>query len=430
MREGYKKTKLGVIPKEWKIVKLDRILDTFGGYAFKSSKFKTKKYHKAYQVIRMGNVQMGVLETEKDPVYLDEIEIDENRKRYILSEKDILISLTGTVNKRDYGNVCYITEDNKYVVNQRVGCIRSKSDDKSIINKYIYYFMQSNVFRNQFFILGIGGTGNQANVSLKDMNEIDIVLPLYQEQSKIASILSSVDEHIEEVDGMIEDLKELKKGLMQKLLTGQYTIENGKLVKTKEFKKTRLGMIPKSWELKNLFEVVDVIMGQSPKSENYNENNDGLPLIQGNADCKNRKTSPRVYTSQITKKCVIGDIIMTVRAPVGAVSKSYHNACIGRGVCALQPRDIDSEYLFQYMIKVEDSWSRLSQGSTFTAINSKDVKNFKVLVPPLKEQKKVASILSSVDLRIAIYKAEKQDLQQLKKGLMQQLLTGKVRVKV
>ncbi len=63
-------------------------------------------------------------------------------------------------------------------------------------------------------------------------------------------------------------------------------------------------------------------MGQSPKSDTYNTDNIGMPLIQGNADCKNRKTQPRTYTTEPTKKCFVGDIIMTVRAPVGAISKS------------------------------------------------------------------------------------------------------------
>jgi type I restriction enzyme S subunit len=94
--------------------------------------------------------------------------------------------------------------------------------------------------------------------------------------------------------------------------------------------------IPEGWEEKELIKVATIKMGQSPSSDNYNDEGRGVYLIQGNADCNNRKTSPRVWTTQITKTCDIGDIIMTVRAPVGAISKCLHYACIGRGVCSIK----------------------------------------------------------------------------------------------
>lgn len=191
------------------------------------------------------------------------------------------------------------------------------------------------------------------------------------------------------------------------------------------YKKTMVGVIPEDWEVEKLEKVSEIIMGQSPRSENYNSEGVGLPLIQGNADCINRKTNPRLFTSQITKKCNYGDIIMTVRAPVGAISKSIHKACIGRGVCALRVNEnYNNEFLYQYLINFENKWDNLSQGSTFTAVNSKDIKTVKVPLPPLKEQKKIASILSSVDEHIEEVNGMIEDLKELKKGLMQKLLTG------
>jgi len=180
--------------------------------------------------------------------------------------------------------------------------------------------------------------------------------------------------------------------------------------------------LPEGWREVRLEEICEVNMGQSPKSETYNENNIGLPLIQGNADIKNRKTLPRVYTSEPTKQCDIGDIIMTVRAPVGAIAKSYHNACIGRGVCALKPKE-NNNFLYHFLVNYEDKWNKLSQGSTFTAVNGNDIKNIKILYPPLEEQKKIAEILSSVDQKIAFVDKQIEETELLKKGLMQKLLT-------
>ncbi|SFP86377.1 restriction endonuclease subunit S [Hydrogenimonas thermophila] len=180
--------------------------------------------------------------------------------------------------------------------------------------------------------------------------------------------------------------------------------------------------LPEGWREVRLEEICEVNMGQSPKSETYNENNIGLPLIQGNADIKNRKTLPRVYTSEPTKQCDIGDIIMTVRAPVGAIAKSYHNACIGRGVCALKPKE-NNDFLYHFLVNYEDKWDKLSQGSTFTAVNGNDIKNIKILYPPLEEQKKIAEILSTVDQKIDFVDKQIEETETLKKGLMQKLLT-------
>jgi type I restriction enzyme S subunit len=180
--------------------------------------------------------------------------------------------------------------------------------------------------------------------------------------------------------------------------------------------------LPEGWRIANLGDISNIIMGQSPKSECYNEKKEGYPLIQGNADCKNRKTVPRIYTSELIKECHKGDIIMTVRAPVGAISKSYHNACIGRGVCAIRPKE-NEEYLYQYLIYFESQWEKLSQGTTFTAVSGSDIKNLKIPLPPLKEQKKIAEILSTVDKKIAFVDKSIEETQTLKKGLMQKLLT-------
>jgi type I restriction enzyme S subunit len=189
------------------------------------------------------------------------------------------------------------------------------------------------------------------------------------------------------------------------------------------YKDTKIGRILKDWEVTQLASVCDIIMGQSPSSESYNEDSIGLPLVQGNADIKSRITKPRIYTSQITKISEVDDIIMTVRAPVGAIAKSNIKSCIGRGVCALRVKSIDNEFLYQMLIEKETSWIRLEQGSTFSAVNSKDIKTFKIALPPLPEQQKIAAILSTVDEQISITDKIIEKSKELKKGLMQKLFS-------
>ena len=176
------------------------------------------------------------------------------------------------------------------------------------------------------------------------------------------------------------------------------------------------------WDKPKLSSVSDVIMGSSPSSLSYNENKIGLPLLQGNADIKNRLSTPRIYTTEITKECEIGDILLSVRAPVGTVAKSLHNACIGRGISALSAKKPNSqEYIYQWLFSYESSWAKISQGGTFDAVNSDDIKNLLVPIPKPKEQQKIASCLSSLDALITAQSEKIEQLKLHKKGLMQNL---------
>lgn len=184
------------------------------------------------------------------------------------------------------------------------------------------------------------------------------------------------------------------------------------------------------WEGRRLGDVTSIVMGQSPDSTSYNSNGIGLYLIQGNADIKKRKTLPRVWTDAPTKECKVGDIIMTVRAPVGAVAKSIHNACIGRGVCAIRNNQHSiSNYIYQFLLDFENKWVKFEQGSTFTAVNTKDVKLLKLILPPLPEQTKIAEFLTAVDNKIEQLSKKQELLGEYKKGLMQKIFAQEIRFK-
>lgn len=196
-------------------------------------------------------------------------------------------------------------------------------------------------------------------------------------------------------------------------------------------RKKRFHKFNKEWIDVHLSDISNIVMGTSPSSRSYNENNLGLPLIQGNADILNRKSSPRIFTSEITKECTVGDILLSVRAPVGTVAISQHRACIGRGIASIKAKkDFNQEFLYQWFLWFEPKWGMLSQGSTFESISSGDIKSLKLLIPDLEEQQKIAVVLSTTDREIKNIKQELNCLKQEKKALMQHLLTGKKRVKV
>ena len=182
------------------------------------------------------------------------------------------------------------------------------------------------------------------------------------------------------------------------------------------------------WSEKPLSDLAVITMGQSPSSAFYNLLGEGSPLIQGNADIKDRKTIERVWTTQGNKRCNLGDLILTVRAPVGAVAVASKNACIGRGVCGLKPFG-HSGFLFHALVYAEDQWQTLEQGSTFTAANSDQVGQFRLFVPDDKnEQGAIAEALSDVDGLIGALDALIAKKRAIKQAAMQQLLTGKTRL--
>ncbi|MEI7463645.1 MAG: restriction endonuclease subunit S, partial [Candidatus Taylorbacteria bacterium] len=167
---------------------------------------------------------------------------------------------------------------------------------------------------------------------------------------------------------------------------------------------------------------------QSPVSSAYNLDGDGLPLIQGNNDMNNRLSAPRQWTSEITRTCEPNDILMSVRAPVGDIALSIHKACIGRGVCAIRPY-INYKFVYQFLISFEKSWDKYSQGSTFTAVNSADIKGLEFSIPfDANEQTAIANILSIFDEGIEQLKSKIDLLKQRKKSLMKNLMGGKQRL--
>lgn len=184
------------------------------------------------------------------------------------------------------------------------------------------------------------------------------------------------------------------------------------------------------WEEKKLWEVSNIIMGQSPDSNSYNTIWKWKFLIQWNADINWRITNPRNYTSEITKECNIWDIILTVRAPVWYVAKSNNNACIGRWVCAINNKNnSDINFIYQFLLNYEPKWWKYSQWSTFTAVNSWDIRGLDISIPSLPEQQKIASFLSSVDEKIEKIKEKKKNLEEYKKWVMQKIFSQEIRFK-
>ena len=156
-----------------------------------------------------------------------------------------------------------------------------------------------------------------------------------------------------------------------------------------------------SWEQRKLGDVVQITMGQSPDGSTYSDEPSDYILVQGNADMQNGWVCPRIWTTQITKKADAGDLIMSVRAPAGAMGKTAYNAVIGRGVAAIK----GNEFIYQLLVKMDMDgfWKTLSCGSTFESLNSDNIKNAEVKVPTTAEQVQIGDFFRHLDNLITLH---------------------------
>lgn len=203
---------------DWKDRKINEICIPRAGFAFNSKKFTEN----GIQIIRMGNLYAGKLNLSRSPVFYDISDVDDNIiKRSMVHDGDILLTLTGTKYKRDYGYAVCIEGEHELLVNQRILCL---SPTEKIDKEYLLYYLRSEIFRDIFFSNETGGV-NQGNVSSKFVENIEIKLPSIEEQKEISKILKNIltkEEQAKELaEFVIEQIELMKKSILAKAFRGE-----------------------------------------------------------------------------------------------------------------------------------------------------------------------------------------------------------------
>ena len=163
-----------------------------------------------------------------------------------------------------------------------------------------------------------------------------------------------------------------------------------------------LGRVPRNWSTTKLKFVSNIEMGNSPKSEYYNKEGEGLPFLQGNAEFDDKHPEPNRFCSAPDKTASAGDILLSVRAPVGEINVADREYGIGRGLCAITPDrgSLNEDYAYYNLFAVRSQLQLLSTGSTYDSVSHKDVAGMRVMVPPLPEQRAIAAYLDRETERI------------------------------
>lgn len=397
--EGYKKTELGVIPEEWKVEKLGLLSElitkgttpTTIGYSYQD---KGINFIKIESIDANGNFL---------PNLFSHISEDANKslKRSILKENDLLFSIAGALGRVAIVNSEILPAN----TNQALAIIRLKRIQEVDL-KYIYFFLKGSQIQN--LIDRINVQSAQANLSLKNINNFKIALPQKEEQQKIASILSKVDEQIEHTEQIIEKTELLKKGLMQKLLT--------KGIGHTKFKKTELGEISEEWSVVTIGDVITLQRGHDLPVTERTEGD--FPVVGSNGIVG--------YHNEYKAK---GPGVSMGRS--GTIGKIYYcDSDYWPLNTSLYVKDFkNNNPKFIYYLLQNLDYERFNSGTSVPTLNRNLVHPYKIIFPKqYDEQQKIAYILSKVDSQIQDNQNYLSKLQELKKGLMQDLLTGKVRV--
>ncbi len=410
-KRGYKMTEIGEIPEEWEVIKLNKICNFIRG-----SEPGSKSYNSEfgrYKFIRVSDLSKQILQ----PVFTNE-----NKKNLVFCKaEDILLTLDGVpgiINKNFEG-----------AISSGIRIVKPKNSD--ICNEFLFYILQSRDVKHTINNHTMGSMIKHASTAI---NFIKIPLPPLPEQQKIAEILTTADDVIQAVNKQISMTEKLKKGLMRTLLT--------KGIGHTKFKMTEIGEIPEEWRVSKISDIYQVLTGTTPSTRipKYWEGGNIEWLTP--KDLRNLRAGLTIPMSgrKITKAAVaensldilpVGSIIMSTRAPVGYVGITTVEYTFNQGCKALLNKENTIPLFHAYYLANKTGYlNSLSSGSTFKELSKDTLEGILIVVPSLPEQQKIAEILTTVDNKIELLKVKKEKTEVLKRGLMQILLTGKVRVKI
>lgn len=410
------------IPEKWDFVKIldnSTLKGRIGWQGLTTAEYRQQgKFH----LVTGTDFKNGKIDW-KNCVYVDE-------ERYVqdtniqLKKGDVLVTKDGTIGKIAYVDIVPLPA----TLNSGIFVIRPVGH--SYFPLFLFYILHSNFFMKFLNKLKAGSTIN--HLYQKDFENFQFPIPPYPEQQKIASIISNIDSLIQHIQKEIEHTQTLKKGLMSKLLT--------KGIGHTKFKKTKLGKIPEEWILVKLKEIANIRYGLSQPPE-LEEN--GIPMIRA-TDIKNgviiEHKPIKIKLSSIPKSRIVflksGDIIVVrsgvFTGDVALITKEFDGSIAGYDLIVSPFTQIDPSFLCSYLLSplAQNYFLSLKDRSAQSHLNAQQLSEISIYLPHKVEQQKIASILSNVDYQIKKQQEYKSKLEILKKGLMQKLLTGQIRVKV
>ncbi|WP_051630012.1 restriction endonuclease subunit S [Lacrimispora aerotolerans] len=414
--ELYKTTDLGRVPYNWKVKNIMDVVESikigpFGSQLKKEYLIKNGKY----RVYGQENVY------KKDFTFGERYLTKEHFQRLRSCElirEDFVISSMGTIGK------CHVITENIMTGIMDSHLIRLRLNTTLIDSKYLLYLFgnETGIIINQISKLSVGGIMD--GLSTKIIKSLNVVLPPIAEQHEIAEVLSDVDKLIQALERLIEKKKAIKQGTMQELLTG----------------KKRIDGFSKKWDRGILGDLCDIYRGGSPRPiQKYLTNNsNGVNWIKIGDVSRNAKyiesTDEKIIQEGIRYSRVVhsGDFLLSNSMSFGRPYILKLDGCIHDGWLVIQDykKNFNTEYLYYMLMSpfVLDQYLSKAAGSSVLNLNKELVSTVEVLIPELKEQEAIAGKLATFDDEINSLELKLEKYRQIKQGMMQELLTGRIRL--
>ncbi|MBU4076585.1 MAG: restriction endonuclease subunit S [Euryarchaeota archaeon] len=417
---GFKQTESAEIPEKWEMARLGDVVEELkNGFA------SGKRDENGIVQIRMNNVTTdGRLIFNS---YL-KVPVPENLNYWLLKKGDLLFNNTNSI---DLVGKSTIFNDTPFPCTFSNYFTRIRFKKELVLPELILYHFLILWGKNYFKSVAIRHVGQSA-VHTEYLLKLQIPLPPLPEQRRIAEVLGTVDSAIQKVGGAIEGTERLKKGLMQRLLTRGIGHER--------FKESEVGRIPDEWEIVQVGDITDEHKQGFYTSENYSE--EGINLVRI-TDLQNPEISylkmPKIkIDDELFKqfKVDVGDFLIARSGAIGryGIVKSSIPCVFASYIIRFRFDScrVDNLYfgkLFESFY-ISNELKKITQGATNKNINAYNIKKIKIPLPPLPEQRRIAEILSAADRKLELERRRKEKLERVKKGLMNELLTGKKRIKV
>lgn len=408
VEKGYKQTEIGVIPEDWEVIKLGQNFNLKARIGWQG--LTTKEYLKSgdYSLVTGTDFENGYINWDKC-VFVEKVRFDQD-KNIQIKNGDVLVTKDGTIGKVAYIN--YIP--NPTTLNSGVFVVRPNTT--KINNRFFYYVLMSFYFDSYLKKITAGST--ITHLYQKDFVHFTLILPPVLEQIAIANALSDMDALIAQTEKLIEKKKSIKQGAMQELL------------KPKE-----------GWVTKKLGENSLILRGGSPRPiEDYlTTASDGINWIKIGDVGKNAKyitsTEEKITTAGMSRSRQVkpGDFLLSNSMSFGRPYIMQIDGCIHDGWLVISEYESNFDRDFLYYVLGSEAvllqYKSMASGSSVLNLNKEIVKEVNIVCPKnLNEQVHIASVLSDIDIDLDFSESKLQKLKNQKQGMMQSLLSGKIRM--
>ena len=396
--QGYKQTEIGMIPQEWSCAKIEDI-----------ATISMCKRIFADQTTENGEIPFYKIGTfgKKADAYISRSLYNEYRNRFSFPKKgDVLISAAGTLGRT-------VVYDGKDAYFQDSNIVWLDIDKNLLCNEYLNHYYRV-----------IKWASSEGSTIARLYNGIiyatNIALPPLEEQKRIAEALSDVDSMISSLEKLIAKKKAVKQGAMQELLTG----------------KKRLPGFDREWKSILLEDVCVFYNGGTPSKKRSDWWNGCIPWISSSDLCENSITSVSInrYITQdaldhsATHLCPKNAVSIVSRVGVGKVAVTPRELCTSQDFTTIVSSAHNPYFLAYMLVPIMKDMAMQAQGTSIKGITVEDIAKIKISTPSIKEQNQIVTILSDMDNEIEALEQKLEKTRQIKQGMMQQLLTGKIRL--